>query len=93
MKFYLLTVSALFISGCTTITKDNPVEVLVPVSQACLGKVPEEVVPLNKSMTKDEWNSNDVKQKSEYIGAQALALKNYTVDMQIAAKGCRPLKD
>lgn len=83
---------ALLVAGCATpqvIYRDRPVEVKVPVAQPCVAGVrPTAPLPLNKQYSADQWKALDAKQKSDIVGAHALALKKYGEDVNAATIAC-----
>lgn len=89
----LVCIAVYPLTGCATkqipVTVEKVVEVKVPVSTPCVKDRPEEVVALNRKMTREEWDSLTTDQREKLLGAQALDRKAYGDKLNVATAGCR----
>lgn len=70
----------LLLTACKTPTviEERIVEVNKPVTVPCVvGERPEEVSPLNKQFTKEQWDALTTDQREKLIAANAMARKAY----------------
>ena len=93
MKTLPLAVAAgLLAAGCTdpeTVVETRVQRVSQPVLQPCVsGDRPDPVVPLNRQMTRAQWDAQDVKQKSARVAKQGLDRQTYGEKLDAATGGC-----
>ena len=87
VKYYLLPLIAL--AGCTsTVVKDRPVEVKVPVTAPCVTNKPKEVQALRDRVTKERWASLSTDQRQSLLLSQGLDRKAFGEQAMVVIAGC-----
>lgn len=94
MRRFLLLAVVASLSACATNPAPPPEVVYkekdIPVAVGCIVGKPYEVVPLNKSLTSDQWAALPVGSKAEQVHAQAGARMNYEDRLKASQAGCTP---
>jgi hypothetical protein len=84
-----IVVLALLTAGCTsTVVKDRPVEVKVPVTVPCVKDKPKEVQALRDQMTKERWASLATDQRQSLLLGQGLDHKAFGNKAMVVIAGC-----
>jgi len=84
----MIAIPALLLASCgSTVVKDRPVRVEVPVTVPCALERPQKPVPLVEQTP--GWDSLDVRQKAAAVGKWALELLTYSEQLEAATAGCR----
>lgn len=81
----------LILTACGgTVYKDRIQTVNVPVSVPCVAEEgrPVEVVPLNQTMTREQWDALTLDQREKLLLAQAAARKAYGEQLFVVTAGC-----
>lgn len=88
MRWTLFATIGLSLTACQSdpIYRDRPVEVNIPVAVPCATTRPQKPEPL-AGQTPD-WEAYDVRQKSAWVGRQALAWQTYGEQLYAATAAC-----
>jgi len=87
VKYLLIPV--LLLGACTsTVVRDVPTTVKVPVTVACVKDKPVEIVPLRDRFTAQEWEALSTDQREKMIVAQGLNRKAFGDELTVATAGC-----
>ncbi len=80
---------ALLTAGCTsTVTRDVPTTVKVPVTVPCVKDKPVEVQALRDRMTREEWASLTTDQRQSLLLGQGFDHKAYGDKSKVVIAGC-----
>jgi len=84
---YLLPL--MLLTGCaSTVVKEVPVTVKVPVTAPCVKNKPVEVTALREQYTKERWASLTTDQRQALIVSQGLDRKAFGDKAMIVVAGC-----
>ena len=87
MRMLLLPLALVLASCGSTVVKDRPVLVNVPIPVECALERPQRPAPLAEQTP--QWDSMDVRQKAAAVGKWALELVTYSEQLEAATAGCR----
>lgn len=90
----IFTVPVLFaLSACgSTVIRDQPVTLKVPVAQPCATARPTQPLPLRTAYPDSQWGSMDVRQKAAAVGKQVLDRQAYGEQLNAATAACPEVK-
>lgn len=88
MKYAIIALNVL-LAGCgSTVVKDRPVRVNVPVVQPCVGQRPDPVPTLKQAYPDSVWRSMDARQKAAAVALHAGKLRAYGEQLDAATASC-----
>lgn len=89
----LIIIAALALSACgSSVVRDRPATLKVPVAQPCATARPTQPLPLKTAYPDSQWGGMDVRQKAAAVGKQALDWQTYGEQINAATAACPEVK-